>query len=70
MIVHCPYCSEPLYETAQIENSSFTTFVGLRHEIRHEGNDALMLCDKCERKIYLIKAGDGYRPSPVQPKED
>lgn len=70
MIVHCPYCSEQLYETAKIENSSFTTFAGLRPEIHHEGNDAFMLCDKCDRKVYLITAGDGYRPSPVQPKED
>jgi hypothetical protein len=69
MIVPCPYCSEPLYETAQIENSPFTTYVGMRPEIRPEGNDAIMLCHHCKRKIYLIKAGNGYHPSPVQPKE-
>lgn len=65
MIVPCPHCSHTIYETAQIEGL-FNTFVGKQPHIRPEGDELFIMYEGCQRKVYLVQAGNGFRISPVQ----
>ena len=66
--VLCPHCSKPLYQTTPIDGGPHTTTIGKPPKIHNEGNKGFIFCNnnKCKKKVYMIKAGDGYRPSPIQ----